>query len=132
MKFEDQFNELDRMLRSRSTDYEKMRTMLESIRNSHDFVRMMGPAQDKLYASIARGHRKALIHLENNDSAAAAHEAAKAVAWFYVRFRGYDASGVSEFPQIEKELLAVRELAARSEILKHAISKIKGSEIHDP
>ena len=113
MSFEDQFDELDRMLLSRSTDYGKMRTALQAIRQLKEFARMMGGAQDKLYASIARGHRKALVHLESGDSAAAMREAANAVAWFYVRFQGDDPATMTQYPHIAEELRAVRELAAR-------------------
>ena len=131
MGFEDQFDELDQLLLSRSTDYGRMRTTLQEIRQLKEFARMMGSAQDKLYASIARGHRKALLHLENGDSAAAMREAAKAVAWFYVRFQGDDPATMTQNPHIADELRAVRELAARSEILNEASSKTKGHEIHD-
>jgi hypothetical protein len=130
MKFEEHFNELDRLLGSKSTDYEKMRSILQAIRQSHEFVRMMEPAQDRLYASIARGHRKTLVHLEAGDPAAAAREAAKAVAWFHHRFQGDDPASMTQFPHIAEELRAVRELAARSENLKEAVSKTKGNEIH--
>jgi hypothetical protein len=132
MGFEDHFNELDRLLLSESTDYEKMRTTLHAIRQSNEFVRMMGPAQDRLYASIARGHRKALVHLEAGDSAAAAREAAKAIAWFHHRFQGNDPASMTQFPHIAQELRAVREIAARSEILREAIGKTMGNDIHDP
>ncbi len=82
MTLEEDFNELDQMLASRSADYETMRAKLQAICQLHGFVRMMGPAQDRLYASIARGHRKALANLEAGDTPAAMHEAAKAIACF--------------------------------------------------
>jgi hypothetical protein len=132
MKFEDHFNDLDRLLLAKSTDYEKMRAILQEIRRSHEFVRMMEPAQDRLYASIARGHRKVLVHLEAGDSNAAMREAAKAVAWFFVRFQGDQPTSIPQFPHIEGELRAVRELAGRNEILREAVRNTKGHEIHDP
>src|SRR5688572_11420859 len=131
MPLEDDFDELDRMLLAMSTDYEKMRTTLQAIREAKELARMMGPAQDRLYASIARGHRKVLGHLKAADTAAATREAAKAVAWFYVRFQGDDCGTMDRFPHIAEELRAVRELAANSEILREAISKTTGREIHD-
>ena len=131
MRFENQFNELDQLLRSRSTDYERMRAILQAIRQSHEFVRMMVPAQDRLYASIARGHRKVLAHLESGDSSAAMREAAKALAWFLVRFRYDDPAAMTEFPHIAEDLRAARELAARSEVLGEAVRNTRGQEIHD-
>ena len=131
MRFEDQFNELDQLLLSRSTDYERMRATLQAIRQSHEFVRMMAPAQDKLYASIARGHRKVLVHLEAGDSTAAMREAAKAIAWFLSRFRNGDPAAMTEFPHIAEDLRAARDLAARSEVLSEAVRNTKGNEIHD-
>jgi len=130
MRFEDQFNELDQLLLSHSTDYERMRGTLQAIRKSHEFVRMMAPAQDKLYASIARGHRKVLVHLEAGDSASAMREAAKAIAWFLRRFQ-YDPRALTEFPHIAEDLRAARDLASRSEVLSEAIRNAKGNEIHD-
>ena len=132
MTLDDEFNELDTMLASRSTDYETMRARLQAICQKHGFVRMMGPAQDRLYASIARGHRKALVHLEAGDTVAAMQEAAKAVAWFHTRFQGDDPEAMTRFPQIAEELRAVRELASRSEVLREAVRNTKGHEIHDP
>ena len=63
MAFEDSFDELDRMLLAKSTDYEKMRALVQRMRQADELARMLGPAQDRLYASIAHGHRKALIWL---------------------------------------------------------------------
>jgi hypothetical protein len=132
MTLEDNFGELDGMLASHSMDHEAMRAKLKAICDKHGFVRMMGPAQDRLYASIARGHRKALVHLEAGNTAAAMQEAAKAVAWFYTRFQGDDLESMTRFPQIAEELRAVRELVSRSEILREAVKNTKGNEIHDP
>ena len=131
MTFKKDSDELDQMLLSHSTDYDKMRAKVQKLRQSQEFVRMMGSAQDKLYASIARGHRKVLVNLENGDSAAAAREAAKVVAWFHLRFQGDDPGSISAFPHIAKELLAVRELLIRSEILREAVSKCTGNDLHD-
>ena len=132
MPFEDSFDELDRMLLSKSTDYEKMRALVQRMRQSHELARMLGPAQDNLYASIARGHRKALAHLEGGDTAAAMREMAGAVSWFHRRFRGTDPAdpaALARVPKIAGELQAVTELAERCEILKEALQS-QSYDIH--
>jgi len=131
MTLDDDFNELDGMLASRSADYERMRAKLQAIRQRRGSV--MIPAEDALYASISRGHRKALVHLEAGNTAAAMRQAAKATAWFYTRFDSWDTTeAMAQFPQIAKELRALRDLACRSEILRDAVKNTKGNEIHDP
>ena len=87
MTFEDRFDELEKMFLTKSTDYEMMRSKLHDIRQVHEIARILEPAQDNLYASIARGHRKALVHLESGDTSAAKREMAGAVSWFLQRFR---------------------------------------------
>ncbi|MBM3840858.1 MAG: hypothetical protein FJ398_23465 [Verrucomicrobia bacterium] len=131
MAFEDDFDTLDRLLLAKSTDYEKMHATLQAIRRLKEFAQMMSPAQDRLYASVARGHRKVLGHLEVGDVAAATREATKAVAWFYVRFQGDDPNAMTQCPEVAEELLKVRAFAARSETLREAIGKTTGREIHD-
>jgi hypothetical protein len=56
MPFEDKYDELNRMLVAKSTDYEKMRSILQVIREVHGSARLFEAAQDDLYASIARSH----------------------------------------------------------------------------
>ncbi len=123
MAFEDSFDELDRMLLSKSTDYEKMRATLQAMRQVHEIARMLGPAQDNLYASISRGHRKALAHLEAGDTAAAMREMAGAVSWFLRRFQGAEPEALSKAPKIADELRAARDLSERSEVLRQALSQ---------
>ena len=122
MPFEDSFDELERMLLAKSTDYETMRALVQRMRQSDALARMLGPAQDNLYASIARGHRKALVHLESGDTAAAKREMAGAVSWFLRRFQG-DLESFSALPKVADELRAARELAERSEVLREALTK---------
>jgi hypothetical protein len=128
MAFEDSFDELERMLLAKSTDYEKMRALVQRMRQADALARMLGPAQDNLYASIARGHRKALVHLESGDTAAAMREMAGAVSWFLRRFQGAEQESFTQFPNVGDELRAARELAERSEVLREALSK--GYDIH--
>jgi hypothetical protein len=128
----EQFANLDKLIGERSGDVKQMRDILDSIRSNYDIARFMGEAQDKLYASIARGHRKVLVHLEAGDSSDAMREAAKAIAWFHLRFQHANPSALTKYPHIAEELLAVRELAARSEILRDAVSKAQGGDIHVP
>jgi hypothetical protein len=123
MEFEDQFNELDKMLLAKSTDYETMRSRLQDIRQVHEIARILGPAQDNLYASIARGHRKALVYLESGDTSAAKREMAGMVSWFLRRFEGDPPEKLTQFPKIAEELRSGRELAERSEVLREALSK---------
>jgi hypothetical protein len=131
MAFKDDFDELERMLTEKSSDHEKMLAKLQAISRLKEFARMMSPAQDRLYASIARGHRKVFKHLENGDIAAATRETAKVIAWFYIRFQGEDPDKMPRCQQIAEELSGVLELVARSEILRDAISKTTGSELHE-
>ncbi len=106
-----------------AADYEKMRATLQAIRQVHEIARMLGPAQDNLYASFARGHRKALVHLESGDTAAAMREMAGAVSWFLRRFQGTDPSALACAPKVADELRAASDLAARSEVLREALSQ---------
>ncbi len=122
MPFEDSFDELERMLLAKSTDYETMRALVQRMRQSHELARMLGPAQDNLYASIARGHRKALVHLEAGDTSAAMREMAGAVSWFLRRFQG-ELESFTALPKVADELRASRELAERSEVLREALSQ---------
>jgi hypothetical protein len=131
MAFEDDFDELNRLLSEKSIDYEKMRATLQRIRRLKEFARMMTPATDRLYAAIARGHRKVFKHLEAGDVEAATRETAKVIAWFYIRFQGDDPSMMTRCPQCAEEVSGVREIAARSELLKDAISKTTGTELHE-
>jgi len=131
MAFEDDFDELDRLLSAKSTDYEKMRTTLQKMRRLEEFARLMMPAQDRLYAAIARGHRKVFRHLEAGDVEAATRETAKVLAWFYIRFQGDEPSMMTRCPECAEEVRGVREIAARSELLKDAISKTTGTELHE-
>lgn len=88
--FEDDFNKLDQMLSEKSCEYEKMLAALNKIRSRREFAQMMMPAQDRLYAAIARGHRKVFKHLKARNIGAATRESAKVIAWFYIRFQGDD------------------------------------------
>ena len=133
--FEDDFNELDKMLAEKSCEYEKMRAALSKIRSRREFARMMMPAQDRLYAAIARGHRKVFNHLKARNIGAATKESAKVIAWFHVRFQGDDPdepSMMARCPQIAEEVRAVREIAEHSELLRDVISKTTGRELHEP
>ena len=121
MAFENSFDELDRMLLAQSTDYEKMRATLQALRQIPEIARVLGPAQDNLYASIARGHRKALAHLEAGDTKAAMREMAGALSWFLRRFQGADPESLTKLPEVAGELRAARELADRSEVLRQAM-----------
>lgn len=121
MGFEQDFDELDRMLVAKSTDYEKMRGILQVIRELYAGARLTEAAQDKLYASIARTHRKALVHLEAGDTAAATKEMAGAVSWFLRRFP--DGLDLTKVPEVATEVRAVRELAERSKVLREALDK---------
>ena len=133
MAFEDDFDELDHLLSNKSNDHERMRAKLQAIRNLKEFARMMSPAQDRLYASIARGHQKVFKHLERDDINAATCETAKVIAWFYIRFQGNDPDAMmTRCPEIAAELCVVREIATRSDILRDAISKTTGTELHAP
>jgi len=132
MSFEDDFDELDRLLSEKSIDYERMRSTLQSIRRVRELARMMTPAQDRLYAAIARGHRKVFRHLEAGDVEAATRETAKVLAWFYVRFQGDEPSMMTRTPECAEEVRGVREIAARSEVVSDAISRTTGTELHEP
>ena len=122
MFFEDRFDELEKMFLTKSTDYETMRSKLHDIRQVHEIARILGPAQDNLYASIARGHRKALVHLESGDTSAAKREMAGVVSWFLRRFPD-QLEKLTQLPKVAEELRAARALAERSEVLKEALSK---------
>jgi hypothetical protein len=63
MAFEDGFDELDSMLLAKSTDYEKMRAFVQRMRQADELVQMLGPAEDRLYASIAHGTARRLLIL---------------------------------------------------------------------
>jgi len=131
MTVEEKFDKLDEMLAARSSDYETMRAMLQDLK-SRELARTMAPAQDRLYASISRGHRKVLQHLEINDVMAAKHETAKVIAWFYRKFHPFQPGTLVKYPAIGEELRKVHELAAKRAPLKDAISKSKGTDIHEP
>lgn len=129
MAFEDSFNELEQMLVAKSTDYEKMRAVLTSIRQTAEIARMLGSAQDNLYASIAHGHRKALAYLEAGDTEAAKREMAGAVSWLVQRFGSFDPTSLAKTPKVLEELRAARELAERSDVLREAL-KNQSYDIH--
>jgi len=129
MAFEDSFNELEQMLLARSTDYEKMRETLQKMGQVHEIARMLGPAQDNLYASIAHGHRKALTYLEAGDAEAAKREMAGAISWLVRRFGGFDPVALAKAPKVVKELRAARELSERSEVLREAL-RTQSYDIH--
>ncbi len=130
MAFDDSFDELDRMLLSKSTDYKTMRATLQTIRQEREIARMLGPAQDNLYASIGRSHRKALTHLESGDIAAAMGEMAGPVAWFIRRFEGTAPAALAKAPILAEELRASAQLAERSEVLKADLKQ--SYNIHTP
>ena len=129
MEFEDSFDELDRMLLAKSTDYEKMRETLQKMRQVHELARMLGPAQDNLYASIAHGHCKALAYLEAGDTEAAKREMAGSVSWLVRRFEGLSPLALAKAPKVVEELRAASQLAERSEILREAL-KSQSYDIH--
>jgi hypothetical protein len=129
MAFEDSYDELDRMLLAKSTDYEKMRVIVKQMRQTHELARMLGPAQDNLYASIAHGHRKALAYLEAGDTEAAKREMAGAISWLVRRFGGFDSLQLAKAPKIVEELRAANELAERSEVLREAL-RSQNYDIH--
>ncbi len=121
MAFEDKIDELDRMLAAKSTDYEKMRSILRVIRELDASACLLEAAQDNLYASIARSHRKALAHLEAGDTTAAMREMAGAVSWFLRRFPD-DLNALAKIPEVAAEVKAARELAQRSKVLSEALN----------
>jgi DNA-binding phage protein len=129
MPFEDSFDQLERLLLAKSTDYEKMRALVKEMRQMREIARMLGPAQDNLYASIARGHRKALVHLESGDTAAAMVEMAGAVSWFLRRFQGSDPLALAKAPKVAEELREATQLAERSELLREALRQ-ESYDIH--
>ena len=129
MAFEDSFDELDRMLLAKSTDYEKMRAAVQDMRRVHEVARFLGPAQDNLYASIAHGHRKALAYLEAGDTEAAKREMAGAVSWLVRRFEGLSPLALAKAPKVVEELQAARQLAERSAVLREAL-KSQSYDIH--
>lgn len=131
MPVEDKFDKLDEMLAAKSTDYETMRAILQDLK-LRELARTMGPAQDRLYASISRGHRTVLQHLEINDVRAAKHETAKVIAWFYRKFHPFQPGTLAKFPQIDEELRKVHDLAVNRAPLRDAISRSKGTDIHGP
>ena len=125
MPCEDSFNELEQMLVGKSTDYEKMRETLQKMRQAQEIARMLAPAQDRLYASIAHGHRNALAYLEAGDIEAAKREMAGAISWFVRRFENLDPL----LPKITEEMREARQLAERSEVLRDAL-KNQSHNIH--
>jgi len=129
MAFEDSFNELEQMLLAKSTNYEKMREILQGMRQVHEIARMLGPAQDNLYAPIAHGHRKALTFLEAGDTEAAKREMAGAISWLVRRFGSFDQPALAKAPKVVEELRAARELSERSEVLKEAL-RTQSYDIH--
>ncbi len=129
MAFEDSFDELDQMLLAKSADYEKMRATVKEMLRTYELARMLGPAQDNLYASIAHGHRKALAYLEAGDIEAAKREMAGAVSWLVRRFGGFDPASLAKAPKVLEELRAARELAERSDVLREAL-KNQSYDIH--
>jgi len=131
MAFEDSFDELDQMLLAKSTDYEKMRATVLKMRQTHELARMLGPALDNLYASIAHGHRKALAYLEAGDIEAAKREMAGAVSWLVRRFQGLSPLALSKVPKVVEELREANQLAERSEVLREAL-KTQSYDIHAP
>ena len=124
MAFEDSFDELDRMLLAKSADYEKMRALVQSMRQADELARMLGPAQDRLYASIAHGHRKALAYLEAGDVEAAKREMAGAASWLVRRFGGFDPVSLAKAPKVLEELQAIHELAEHSDVLREALKSL--------
>lgn len=129
MAFEESFDELDQMLLAKSTDYEKMRAVVQEMRRVHEVARFLEPAQDNLYASIAHGHRKALAYLESGDTQAAKREIAGAVSWLVRRFQGLSPLALAKAPKVVEELQAAGELAEHSEVLREAL-KNQSYDIH--
>ncbi len=121
MAFEEKIDELDRMLVAKSADYEKMRSLLQVIRELFASARLLEGAQDNLYASIAGSHRKALAYLEAGDATAAMKEMAGAVSWFLRRFPD-DLNSLAKIPKVAAEVKAARELAQRSKVLSEALN----------
>ena len=130
MAFEDDLDALEKMLLAKSIDYEAMQIKLQAIRQSREIARMLGPAQDELYASITRGHRKVFAHLENGNNLEAMREAARAIAWFHRRFGTFNPDEMTNHPKIVTEIRAVKELVARNEILQEAVRNCRDNEIH--
>lgn len=121
MTFEEHFERLDMLLRERSSEFDEMRRVLAEIRKSEEFVRLMGPAQDRLYASIASGHLKVLQHLETGDIDKAKEEAAAAVAWFHHRFEYYQPDRTGQIPQVTEVFQHISEVAKLSLKLREAL-----------
>ena len=126
----EEFDLLDKLIRERSSDVKQMRQLLGLIRRMYGGARFMDEAQDKLYASVTQRPRNILARLDAGDSETATREAAKAIAWFYVRFQGDDLAAMTKYPHIADELRAVRDLAARNEIVRDEVVHAKGDELH--
>ena len=129
MAFDESYDELEQMLLAKSTDYEKMHATVQKMRQTHELARMLGAAQDNLYASIAHGHRKALAYLEAGDAEAAKREMAGAVSWLVRRFQGLSPLALSKAPKVAAELRAANQLAERSEVLREAL-RSQSYDIH--
>ncbi len=123
MKFEQQLEHLDTLLRERSADFDEMRRTLTEIRKSRELQRFMETAQDRLYASIATGHLRVLQHLETGDIERAKQEAAAAVAWFHHRFEGFQPNPSGRFPQITEVFQSISEIAKGSATLREALKR---------
>lgn len=123
MKFEELFGQLEKLLLSRSTDFEEMRRILYEIQKTRDVTRWLDDAQDRLYASIASGHLKVLQHLEAGDIQKAKDEAAAAIAWFRLRFQGFQPDATGRCSQISEVLQRVAEVAEQSPALQDALQK---------
>ncbi len=128
MKFEELFGQLEKLILSQSTDFVAMRRLLYEIQRTRDISRWLDDAQDRLYASIASGHLKILQHLEAGDIEKAKLEAAAAIAWFHLRFRGFQPDATGRCPQISEVFQQVAKVAEQSPALREALQK-PGEEI---
>ena len=123
MKFDELFGQLEKLLLSQSTDFVGMRRVLYEIQKTRDVMRWLDEAQDRLYASIASGHLKVLQHLEAGDIEKAKQEAAAAIAWFHLRFRGFQPDATGRCPQVSEVFQHIAEVAEQSPSLRDALQK---------
>ena len=123
MKFEELFEQLDNLLLSGSNDFTEMRRLLGEIQKTRDVFRWLDSAQDGLYASIASGHLKVLEYLEAGQPEKAKQEAAAAVPWFHLRFRGFQPDDTGQLRRISEVFERVAKVAEQSPSLREALQK---------
>src|SRR5207247_1084546 len=122
------FNELDRHLESRSTDFEEMRRLLAQLKETKDVSKWLDSAQDQLYASIASAHLKVLSYLEDGNIDEAKREACAAIRWFQLRFHFFSPEANGRIPKIVETFNGIAALAEKSAALR-AVLKMSDDEV---